>query len=529
MSVSAAPILYSDGLIEDLSNIVGGAHVLTGGDREFYATDVFRRLEVPEAVIRPGTTEELRAAVAAACRAGRAIFTRGGGASYTDGYLPNTARSILIDVGRLDRIVEINTRDMYVTVEAGVTWATLDATLAKQGLRTPFRGPFSGLAATVGGSISQNTVGHGNGAWGISAESVVAIEAVLANGEWIKTGQAGSLTGAPFFRFYGPDLTALFTGDCGALGVKGRITLKLIRRRPSFGAVSFGFGQFAAMHAAAAECAALGVDEKAFGLDQALQQGQIGRQNSNAAKAEMAGAVLKSSRGLASGMWRLARMGLAGSKALAQANYAFHYMVEGLDAHEVEVKLALLRKAALPHGAELPNTVPTIVRGMPFAPLHNIVGPAGERWVPLHGILPHSAVLSFHQAAVACLDRYATDMDRLGVHSGKMFSPIGAGSFLYEPAFYWKDAQTVFHKTMLDAEYNRTLPSYPPNPEGAELVAAIRSDLIDIFHAHGATHLQVGKVYPLVKDRNPQACALLQAIKHAVDPDMLMNPGALGL
>ena len=57
------------------------------------------------------------------------MVPRGGGASYTDGYLPTTPRSILIDTSRLNRILEINAEDMYVTVEPGITWADLTARL----------------------------------------------------------------------------------------------------------------------------------------------------------------------------------------------------------------------------------------------------------------------------------------------------------------------------------------------------------------------------------------------------------------
>ena len=133
---------------------------------------------------------------------------------------------------------------MFVTVEPGVTWAELDKALGVRGIRTPFRGPFSGLAATVGGSISQNALGLGTNTWGVSCESVLAMEVITADGLIIRTGQAGSKSGVPFFRHYGPDLTAVFTGDCGALGFKARITLKLMKARPRSGCLSFGFGTF---------------------------------------------------------------------------------------------------------------------------------------------------------------------------------------------------------------------------------------------------------------------------------------------
>ena len=110
-------------LVHDLAAVVGGDHVLTGeADREFYAMDVYNHREKPLAVVQPGTVEELQRVVRLASAAGVAMVPRGGGASYTDGYLPTTPTSILIDTGRLNRIVEINETDMYVTVESGVTW-----------------------------------------------------------------------------------------------------------------------------------------------------------------------------------------------------------------------------------------------------------------------------------------------------------------------------------------------------------------------------------------------------------------------
>jgi len=82
------------------------------------------------------------------------MSVRGGGASYTDGYLPRDDGQVLLDLSQLNRIVEINEQDAYVTVEAGVTWEALKRALDERDLRTPFWGPFSGLLATVGGSVA---------------------------------------------------------------------------------------------------------------------------------------------------------------------------------------------------------------------------------------------------------------------------------------------------------------------------------------------------------------------------------------
>jgi FAD/FMN-containing dehydrogenase len=522
-------VTADDPLLAELVRRVGAAHVLTGDDRSFYATDVYARRELPLAVVRPASEEELRGTVAAAHAAGTAVVTRGGGASYTGGYLPTSPASILIDTGRLDRVLEINATDCYVTVEPGVTWAKLAAALAPLGLRTPFRGPFSGLAATVGGSLSQNTIGHGSNTWGLSCESVLAFEVVVSDGRLVKTGQAGSHRGQPFYRYYGPDLTALFTGDCGALGVKSRITLRLLRTRPHAGGASFSFDSFGDLHASMAEIAAHALEDKAFGLDTALQQGQIGKSADSGSRFAIARAVIGAAPTLGTGLAQVLRMGIAGSAALAKAPYAAHYILDGFSKGEIATKRAMLRRMATRLGREIPNTVPTVVRAMPFAPLHNVLGPAGERWVPLHGILPHSEILAFHAGVNAIVARHEAAMNRCGVHMGRMFSTVGTGSFLYEPAIYWRDEQTVYHRTVLDPEYRKTLPVYPANPAGAEVVATLRSDLIELYHRHGAGHLQVGKTYPLLRDRDPGAVSLLRAIKRELDPRGLLNPGALGL
>lgn len=401
--------------------------------------------------------------------------------------------------------------------------------VAQHGLRVPFRGPFSGLAATVGGSISQNTLGLGTNSWGVSAESVLALEVVTAEGKIIKTGQAGSSVGKPFFRFYGPDLTGLFTGDCVALGFKAKITLRMMKRRQHFDCVSFGFPSFEAAHACMTESAAYTIEEKVFGLDTALQQGQIGKSGGVATRVEMATEVVKSAKSVVSGLKQVVGMGLAGTKALENAPFAAHYIFEGLSEGEVKGKAELLRSIGAKHGWEIPNSVPLVVHAMPFAPLHNILGPTGERWVPLHGILPNSAVQPFNRDVVAYLASRKNAMDRHSVYVGRIFSSLGTGAMLYEPAIYWKDAQTVYHRTMLDESYQKSITHYAANPDGAALVQEIRTDLINVFHKYGAGHLQVGKLYPLLRDRSPDTVDLLRSIKAAVDPKGLINPGALAL
>ena len=81
------------------------------------------------------------------------------------------------------------------------------------------------------------------------------------------------------------------------------------------------------------------------------------------------------------------------------------------------------------------------------------------------------------------------------------------------------DAKVV---AILVTQYKRTA-------ETAALVARLKQGVIDLMHAHGAAHLQIGKTYPYLDGRNPASVALLRAIKAELDPHDILNPGALGL
>jgi len=504
------------------------AAALPETERDFYARDVYRQGALPRAVVRPRSRDELRAIVVEAARAGLALVTRGSGASYTDAHLPSTPASIVIDTSALDRVLSIDEQDMTVSVEPGITWARLDAELAARGLKVPFVGTFSGLAATVGGTISQNANGHGSNAAGISADSVVAVEVLTPGGEFLHTATAGSAARPSLYRNYGPDLTGLFLGDSGALGIKTRVVLKLLRRKPVFETASFAFPDFRSLHACMSRLASERLDDKSFGLDQALQQGQIARQDA-ASVWGIARSIWSSSPNAVSAAASLLRMAAAGTRDLAAAPYAAHYIVDGHERLEARSKVATLRRIATGFGREIANSVPTVVRANPFQPLHNMLGPAGERWVPLHGLLPHSRVLAFHEEVNAFIASHRAAMASHRVHVGAMFSCIGASTFLYEPALYWQDLRTVFHERMMDADYLGRLPTYAANPEGARLVETLRTGLIRLMHAHGAAHFQIGKLYPYLDGRDAGAVGLLRAIKRELDPDGRLNPGALGL
>ncbi|MCG8507000.1 MAG: FAD-binding oxidoreductase, partial [Sphingomonadales bacterium] len=170
-------------IIARLQSILGPENVITDDvERRYFAEDVYTAGTPPLAVLRPGTVDELAQAVAAATEAGLAVFPRGGGMSYTSGYLPTTPQSVTVDLLRMNKVREINLDDMYVTVECGCSWADLHEALKDHGVRPPFWGSLSGIHATVGGGLSQNAAFFGTGQYGSAADSVIGLEVVLADG-----------------------------------------------------------------------------------------------------------------------------------------------------------------------------------------------------------------------------------------------------------------------------------------------------------------------------------------------------------
>jgi glycolate oxidase len=515
--------------LHKIQAIVGVEHVAVDEQsRLFYSTDVYRQADVLAlAVVSPGNVDELQAVVRNCAAAGFAIVARGGGASYTDGYLAIRENTICMDTSRLNRI-SINEDDMYVTAEAGVTWAELYTALKAKGLRTPFWGPFSGLAATVGGSMSSYAVNYGSGLYGISAESLTSLDVVLASGELLSTGSAGGINNSPYFRFYGPDLTGLFVGDAGALGIKARVSMRLMKFPVGFAACSFGFPDGESTLQAMVEIAKLGVVSQNFGLDPRQQKTALTRMQS-ANPFEAAKAVFLSARNPVDGLLQVARMGLAGRNFLKNATYSAHFSTEGLSNAEAKAKIAEVRAIARRFGAEVANSIPTYFNAEPFMELLPILGPNGERWKPTHGIIPFSKLAKHHADFEALLDEYRDRMADARVQLTRMLMFFSTNGFIYEPTFLWEDSHSIYHKTVYPAALLPNVPEHPDNPEGRALVAEIKKRIIDLCKQNGACHMQIGKDYPYLETRKPEMAGLVRKLKGLLDPSGLMNPGALGL
>jgi D-lactate dehydrogenase (cytochrome) len=511
-----------------LRDCLGEAQVSTAADElRRLSQDVYRDGTLPLAVVRPGSTAEVAALVRVAREHGVALFARGGGMSYTDAYLPDRPRSLVVDLRRLDRIREIQAEDLYATVEAGCTWAALDAALAPHGLRATFWGPMSGAMATIGGGMSQGAATFGSGRHGTSSSAALAFEVVLGDGRVLQTGLAGAPHDTPFFRHYGPDLTGLFTADAGALGIKTAVTLQL-EPRPGAGAgLSFAYRDFGALRRAMGAVARAGHATEIFGVETALARlaaGGAGIEDGIRAL----WAVGKAQGGALQAVSRMAKMAVAGRSFLSDAPWTANFLVEAADRDALAQRLDAIRALAAQGGEEVPPTMADVVRATPFPP-PMVLGPGGRRLLPLHVLLPLSRVEPFHEAMLALRAAEAEALERHRVLLFVVFAGVGGASVLYEPVIYWEDEWNALHRATMPAAMLAQMSEGAANPAGRAYVEQLRRRIVALMLAHRGAHLQVGRAYPFLEGREAPLVDLLQSLKRQLDPANLINPGALGL
>ena len=518
----------SGSLAARLADLAGAANVIDdAAERAYYAHDIAGPAPHPaHLVVRPPGVNAALACVAAITGAGHAIAVRGGGHSYTGGYGPTRPGMVILDMRALDRVVEINEADGWVTVEAGCTWAALHDALATVGRRTPFFGPLSGIVATVGGAASQNAAFFGSARHGPMSASVLGLDVAAADGTLLRLGRVGD---GGFARDFGPDAVGLFLGDCGALGVKLRVTLRLVPVPAAVRYTSFAFESFGAVTSAQIALAGMDAIAESYGFDAETHENLRRAGFSIGEGAAALRDVAQAEGGRAGGIAAAVRTAAGARRAMGETRNSLHLVIEGpSEAATAEAHDAIAACAGRHGGAAIPDTIPRITRSRPFRPLKALLGPDGEAWLPMHGLLPLSRARAGLQAVDDCLAPHAAEMRSRGIRVTRLTTMVG-DRLLLEPQFFWPDALSPFHLRAVTQGQRARFADRPANEAARALVHRLRAALVDALAAHGATHYQIGTYYPYLERLDPGQRALIEAVKRTLDPKNQMNPGALGL
>jgi glycolate oxidase subunit GlcD len=206
--------------IEALVEIVGEKDVKTDGiERLCYSRDLSVHEAVPDVIVFAKTAEEISKVMILADKEKIPVTPRGSGTSAVGGALAAKG-GILLDLSRMNDILEIDRENGYVVVEPGVLCNNLNVALAPSHFFPP--DPASSALASLGGMVSTNAGGNRALKYGTTKHYVLGLEVVLANGRIIHTGSSLGKTSA------GYDLTHLFTNAEGTLGIITKIILKIL-------------------------------------------------------------------------------------------------------------------------------------------------------------------------------------------------------------------------------------------------------------------------------------------------------------
>ncbi len=229
-------MMVDEQLVAALKALAGEENVLTSPEELLcYSYDSTVLQHLPEVVVLPRSTEEVAAIVRLADRDKTPIVPRGAGTNLAGGTIPIRG-GIVLSLTRMTEILEIDDINMVAVVEPGVVTGTLQTEVAREGLYYP-PDPASLKVTTIGGNVAMNAGGPHALKYGVTSDYVMGLEVVLPNGQVIRTG------GKAVKNVTGYNLTQLFVGSEGTLGVITEITLRLIPQPQASGSVLAAFSE----------------------------------------------------------------------------------------------------------------------------------------------------------------------------------------------------------------------------------------------------------------------------------------------
>jgi len=209
-------------LLQQFKDIVGNEHIFTDEESlQHYAHDETEDLKFPpEVVIKPANREEIAAILKICNKENIPVTPRGAGTGLSGGAL-SVYGGVILTSERLNNIIEIDERNLQVTVEPGVITQVLQEAVIEKDLFYP-PDPSSRGSCFIGGNVLENAGGPKAVKYGVTSDYVLNLEVVLPTGEIIWTG-ANVLKNST-----GYNLTQLMVGSEGTLGIVTKIVLKLI-------------------------------------------------------------------------------------------------------------------------------------------------------------------------------------------------------------------------------------------------------------------------------------------------------------
>ena len=212
--------------ITALAKIVGTEYLHTAKEELLcYSYDGTGREFIPEAVALPGSTAEISEIIRLASATGFPVVVRGAGSGMTGGALP-IAGGLVIAMSRMNKILEIDTENQITVVEPGVITGDIRNAAAQHNLYYP-PDPASFKFCTIGGNVAECAGGPSAVKYGVTRDYVLGLEVVLPDGKIINTGVRTAK------GVVGYDLTRLFIGSEGTLGVITKIILRLVAKPES--------------------------------------------------------------------------------------------------------------------------------------------------------------------------------------------------------------------------------------------------------------------------------------------------------
>src|SRR5881296_2898492 len=197
-----------------------------------------RQRRIPEAVVVPESTTEVVSVVRIANETGTPIVARGAGTGQTGGAIAPEG-GIVISFARMRKVHEIDRPNLQAVVEPGLVYVDFQNALAGHGLFFP-PDPGSGRACTLGGMAANNASGPHAVRWGTTSAYVLGAEVVLADGSVITTGGVRSKA---LKSSSGIDLTRLFVGSEGTLGIFTKLRLRVQPRPPARAVILAGYAK----------------------------------------------------------------------------------------------------------------------------------------------------------------------------------------------------------------------------------------------------------------------------------------------